>query len=43
MGEQGQERITADEIAQWCSTISYEVFCSIGRHHDRLFIDGSGD
>jgi alanine racemase len=41
LGSQGQECITADEIAQWCGTISYEVFCSIGRHHDRFFINGS--
>lgn len=40
MGDQGSERISADEIAGWCGTISYEVFCSIGRNHDRVFING---
>lgn len=41
LGSQGQECITADEIAQWCGTISYEVFCNIGRHHDRIFRNGT--
>ena len=31
MGAQGDEIITADTIAQWNETISYEVFCSMGR------------
>jgi alanine racemase len=43
MGDQGRERITADEIAQWCSTISYEVLCGIGRHHYKFFLHGSDD
>ncbi len=42
LGSQGHACITADEIAQWCGTISYEIFCAIGRHHDRRFIDGTG-
>jgi len=39
---EGSERISADKIAGWCGTISYEVFCSIGRNHDRIFMNGSG-
>ena len=31
MGAQGDEVITADAIAQWNETISYEVFCAMGR------------
>jgi alanine racemase len=31
LGFQGKERITGDDIAGWGGTISYEVFCSIGR------------
>lgn len=42
MGDQGSERISADEIAQWCGTISYEVLCNIGRNHDRIFLNGLG-
>ncbi|MEM5787776.1 MAG: alanine racemase [Syntrophobacteraceae bacterium] len=30
LGAQGDERITADEIAALCGTISYEVYCAIG-------------
>jgi alanine racemase len=37
LGTQGDERITAEEIADLCGTISYEVFCSIGRHHFKTF------
>ncbi|NTW37716.1 MAG: alanine racemase, partial [Syntrophobacteraceae bacterium] len=32
LGAQGSERITAEELAELCGTISYEIFCSIGRH-----------
>jgi len=31
LGSQGGERITAEEIAGLCGTISYEVYCSIGK------------
>jgi alanine racemase len=37
LGEQGQERISAEEIAELCGTISYEVYCSMGRHHFKFF------
>ena len=30
MGRQGEERITAEDIARWCGTISYEVLLSCG-------------
>ncbi len=42
LGRQGDDRITADGLADLCSTISYEVYCSIGKHHHKLFIDGAG-
>jgi alanine racemase len=31
LGAQGDEVITADAIARWNETISYEVFCAMGR------------
>jgi len=31
LGQQGEERITADDIATWMGTISYEVLCLLGR------------
>ena len=39
MGRQGQESITADEIAGWAGTISYEVLCLIGNNNERTYID----
>jgi alanine racemase len=37
LGSQGDETITGDEIARWAGTISYEVFCSVGRSHERTY------
>src|SRR5260370_38204857 len=31
IGADGDERITAEEVAEWSGTISYEVLTSIGR------------
>ncbi len=36
LGEQGTERITADEIAAKIGTISYEVLCMIGNNNERI-------
>ena len=35
IGDDGDERITAEEVAAWSSTISYEVLTSIGPRVDR--------
>ena len=37
LGRQGQEVITADEIAAHIDTISYEVLCMIGNNNDRQY------
>jgi alanine racemase len=37
LGRQGEERITADEIAQWMETISYEVLCLFGSFNERIY------
>jgi len=37
MGQQGQERIGADEIAEWSGTIPYEVLCGIGPRVPRIY------
>ncbi len=37
LGEQGNQRITADEIAGWADTISYEILCMIGNNNQRTF------
>ena len=38
LGQQGDERITADEMAQWMDTISYEVLCLFGSFNERVYI-----
>ena len=38
MGESGDETITADDIASWANTISYEILCSSGKRVDRHYL-----
>lgn len=38
LGSQGDEIITADDLARWSGTISYEVLCSMGRGHRKEYI-----
>ncbi len=35
LGSQGNETITADEIAEWMGTISYEILCLFGNNNER--------
>jgi alanine racemase len=37
IGKQGKERITAEEIADRINSISYEVFCSVGKRVPRIY------
>jgi alanine racemase len=37
LGAQGHDAITADEIADWAGTISYEVLCLIGNNNERTY------
>lgn len=39
MGEQGKERITADDVARMTGTISYEVLCAIGARVPRVVVE----
>jgi len=39
LGRQGDLAITADEIAQWMETISYEVLCLFGSFNEKVFIN----
>jgi alanine racemase len=39
LGEQGLESITADELADICSTISYEILTSISERVPRVYTD----
>ena len=44
MGEQGGERITADEIAAKVRSISYEILCALGKRAPRVFLhEGQAD
>ena len=39
LGRQGDAEITADEIAHWMETISYEVLCLFGSFNERVYIN----
>lgn len=39
LGVQGEERITAEELGEKIGTISYEIYCSIGKSNHRTYID----
>ena len=38
IGEQGGERITADNLAHLCGTINYEILCGIGERVPRFYL-----
>ncbi|NJL17035.1 MAG: hypothetical protein HC938_07415 [Nitrospira sp.] len=37
IGQQASERITADNLAEWTGTISYDVLCAISPQIPRLY------
>lgn len=39
LGSQGQETITADDIASQAGTISYELLCMLGNNNQRIFTE----
>ena len=39
MGNQGDETITADDIAALTDTISYEILCMLGNNNERVFVE----
>jgi alanine racemase len=39
LGSQGQERITAEELARKTGTISYEIYCTLGKSNPRSYQD----
>ncbi len=39
LGRQGQESITADDIAEEMGSISYEVLCLLGNNNERQYIE----
>lgn len=41
LGAQGEERITGEEIAKLCNTISYEIYCNIGKNRFKRFFNAT--
>lgn len=39
IGSQGEEAITADDMAKWANTISYEILLSISDRVPRIYVD----
>jgi len=39
LGRQGEEIITAEDLARWSGTISYELLCLLGSRNKRFFRD----
>lgn len=40
IGKQGEDEITADEVAGWAGTISYEVLCALSERVPRRYLYG---
>jgi alanine racemase len=38
LGTQGEEKITADDVASWAGTISYEILCSAGQRNPKEYV-----
>lgn len=38
IGSQGNQRITAEEVAALCDTIPYEIFCNINQRVSRIYL-----
>jgi alanine racemase len=42
MGAQGQERITAEDLAGWSGTIAWEVFTAVSKRVPRVYVGDRG-
>jgi alanine racemase len=43
MGKNGSERISAEDLAEWAGTISYEILCGISKRVPREFVGQKQD
>jgi len=43
LGRQGEDEISAVEMAQWVESIPYEVLCGIGKRVPRVYLRGKGE
>jgi len=41
IGRQGDDAITAEEVAAWADTINYEIYCALSHRVPRVYSDGS--
>jgi alanine racemase len=39
LGCQGNDEISADDVADWMGTISYEVLCLFGNLNNRVLVE----
>jgi alanine racemase len=37
-----RQTISADEVAEWMGTISYEILCLFGSNNDRVYLHEEG-
>jgi alanine racemase len=42
IGEQNGLKVSAEDLARWCETISYEITCGINRRVHRIYRDDIG-
>jgi len=38
LGADGPDCLTADELAAWAQTISYEIYCQLGNSNYRRYV-----
>jgi len=41
IGPQGEDMITAEDVATWADTINYEIFCALSHRVPRYYSDGT--
>ncbi len=39
LGRQGEDTVTAEEIASWAGTINYEIYCALSHRVPRYYLD----
>jgi alanine racemase len=39
IGKQGNEEISAFEIAEMCGTINYEIVCNLDRNIEKIYLE----
>jgi alanine racemase len=41
IGDDGDQRITVDDLARWAGTVSYEILCGISKRVPRVYTPDS--